>query len=100
MINNNSAQNLYAWVLADCQHSYMHYVDIYLGRNAIPQAHLVSSVVKRCLQQSDLVRIGYYLYTNDVFTSPLLCLALYEHFGAYACDTVRCNRRGLPKDNV
>ncbi|CAC5394082.1 unnamed protein product [Mytilus coruscus] len=40
-----------AWVLADSQHSYIQYVDIYPGRNATPQTHLGSSVVKRCLQR-------------------------------------------------
>ncbi|CAC5370491.1 unnamed protein product [Mytilus coruscus] len=44
-----------AWVLADSQHSYIQYVDIYPGRNAIPQTHLGSSVVKRCLENSNLV---------------------------------------------
>ncbi|CAG2211274.1 unnamed protein product [Mytilus edulis] len=86
-----------AWVLADSQNSYIQYVDIYPGKNATP-THLGSSVVKRCLEQSDLVGKGYHLYTDNFFTSPELFSALYENFGTYACGTVRCNRRGLPKD--
>ncbi|XP_052061750.1 piggyBac transposable element-derived protein 4-like [Mytilus californianus] len=87
-----------AWVLADSQQSYIQYVDIYPGRNAIPQTHLGSSVVKRCLENSNLVGKGYHLYTDNFFTSPELFANLFENFGTYACGTVRYNRRGLPKD--
>lgn len=87
-----------AWVLAESQSSYIQYVDIYPGRQATPQTHLGSYVVKRCLTNTGLSARGYHVYTDNFFTSPELYQDLYDNYGTAACGTVRYNRRGLPKD--
>ncbi|CAC5372919.1 unnamed protein product [Mytilus coruscus] len=64
------------WLLAESQNRFIEYKDIYPhdpGRRAIPQLHLASNVVKRCLQGAQLE-------------------------GTAACGTVRINRSGLPVD--
>lgn len=87
-----------AWVLAESQSSYIQYVDIYPGKNAMPQIHLGSNVVKRCLRNAQLDGKGYHVYTDNFFTSPELYEDLYHNHSTSACGTVRYNRRGLPKD--
>ena len=88
---------LKAWVLADSRTGYVCNWKLYTGKEAGDRSQygLAEKVVLDLT--SHLSNSGHHLYTDNFYTSPILCKRLLE-IGFGSCGTARSNRRGIPHD--
>ncbi|XP_041460062.1 piggyBac transposable element-derived protein 4-like [Lytechinus variegatus] len=84
------------WVLADSSNAYTYDFDVYVGRRTVSSKHGLGYdvVMELC---KDLHHQGYKLYIDNFYTSTQLLKDL-KRKGIFACGTIRCNRKGFPKE--
>ena len=85
------------WICSDSRNGYICAFEVYTGKDPAKPLHangLAHGVVVSLLDE--FFGKGYTLYTNNFYTSPLLCEDLLQK-GIYSCGTVRINKKQFPK---
>ena len=85
------------WICSDSTNDYICSFDVYTGKDPAKLLHthgLAHGVVMNLLEK--YLGKGYTVYTDNFYTSPLLCEDLLQK-GIYSCGTVRINRKNFPK---
>ncbi len=89
------------FVLSDAPTGYVKRMQVYTGQgldNGVSDVGLCTTVVLDLMKGFD--HMGVQLYTDNVYTSPLLYCRLYKHQGINACGTVRPQRVGFPSELI
>ena len=86
------------WVLCEAKTGYIYKFQVYLGKEWLNTEHnLARRVVKHLV--SNLENKYHHLYMDNFYCDPYLFQEL-ETKKVLACGTIRCNRKGFPKDLV
>ena len=86
------------WICADSRNGYISAFDIYTGKDPSKPLHpkgLGYDVVMHLME--NYYGKGYLLFTDNFYTSPILCKDLLEK-KIYLTGTVRTNRKQFPED--
>ena len=85
------------WICCDSKNGYICAFEVYTGKDPAKPLHangLAHGVVVSLLDK--FFGKGYTLYTDNFYTSPLLCEDLLQK-GIYSCGTVPINKKLFPK---
>ena len=85
------------WICSDSTNGYISSFDVYTGKDPAKPLHshgLAHGVVLSLLDK--FLGKGYTVYTDNFYTSPLLCEDLLQK-GIFSCGTVRTNKKQFPK---
>ena len=103
MPDKPNSWGLKLWGLCASKTGYMHAFELYTGRKDEAAADdglgLASEVVLTLLKMLMLHQTinGLHVYMDNYYSSPTLFFVLAKTFCVLACGTMRCNRKGWPK---
>ncbi|XP_066275083.1 piggyBac transposable element-derived protein 4-like [Branchiostoma lanceolatum] len=90
------------WCLCDSRNGYTSCFEVYKGKDVaapVDPRGSTHALVMRLMTNGNLLQRGHHLGIDNFFSSPDLFLELYQQ-GTTASGTVRCNRKGLPKQAI
>jgi hypothetical protein len=88
------------FVLADSHNGYVKRLQVYTGKDVDAGSDAVGLCTRVCLELlNGLENSGLCLYTDNYYTSPVLCKHLYNN-GINSCGTCKTARKFFPQDIV